>query len=78
MRRTGLARDEDHAARKLASILAEPNFAPQISSIMNDQPPPEKLVPEPLPRWQNSKGVLLAAAVLILAFCGLLGLWLFT
>jgi hypothetical protein len=45
---------------------------------MNDQPPPEKLVPEPLPRWQNSKGVLLAAAVLILAFCGLLGLWLFT
>lgn len=42
---------------------------------MNDHA--EKLVPGPAPKWENRKGILISAAVVVLAFCALGGWWFF-
>ena len=42
---------------------------------MNERPNPTKLVPDPQPRRETSKGVLVAAAVLVFAFFALLAFW---
>jgi hypothetical protein len=43
---------------------------------MNERPNPKKLVLDPQPRRETSKGVLVAAAVLVFAFFVLLAFWL--
>jgi hypothetical protein len=42
---------------------------------MDDLHDPKKLVPNPPPRWQNGKGVLIPAAVLLLATGAVIGWW---
>jgi hypothetical protein len=44
---------------------------------MNERPNPKKFAPQPEPRWQTSRGLLVAAIVPVVAFFALLGFWWF-